>query len=118
MLFLFDSKVVTMPETPMLRLSLEWCLLTVKKIHSNATLTLSVQVKNTHGGFCYNCSFLSLQPEEYGQEAMEGQGEAMLDPEGETYDETQQVISLQETKQMHLSDLSVNSFLCVVVSRL
>lgn len=31
---------------------------------------------------------MSLQPEEYGQEAMEGQGEAMLDPEGETYDET------------------------------
>lgn len=37
-------------------------------------------------------SVLSLQPEEYGQEAMEGQGEAMLDPEGETYDESQQVI--------------------------
>lgn len=37
-------------------------------------------------------SILSLQPEEYGQEAMEGQGEAMLDPEGETYDESQQVI--------------------------
>ncbi|XP_030252813.1 beta-synuclein isoform X1 [Sparus aurata] len=31
-----------------------------------------------------------MNPEEYGQEAMEGQGEAMLDPEGETYDETQQ----------------------------
>lgn len=34
-----------------------------------------------------------LQPEEYGQEAMEGQGEGILDPEGETYDETQQVRS-------------------------
>lgn len=33
-----------------------------------------------------------LQPEEYGQEAMEGQGEAMLEPEG-TYDESQQVLS-------------------------
>uniref|UniRef100_A0A3Q3WS87 Beta-synuclein n=1 Tax=Mola mola TaxID=94237 RepID=A0A3Q3WS87_MOLML len=31
-----------------------------------------------------------VNPEEYGQEAMEGQGEAMLDPEGETYDDTQQ----------------------------
>ncbi|TWW55146.1 hypothetical protein D4764_09G0001950 [Takifugu flavidus] len=31
-----------------------------------------------------------MNPEEYGQEAMEGQGEAMLDPEGETYDESQQ----------------------------
>ncbi|KAG7241838.1 hypothetical protein INR49_024808 [Caranx melampygus] len=31
-----------------------------------------------------------MNPEEYGQEAMEGQGEAMLEPEGETYDETQQ----------------------------
>lgn len=40
-------------------------------------------------------SVLSLQPEEYGQEAMEGQGEAMLDPEGETYDESQQVIHIQ-----------------------
>lgn len=40
-------------------------------------------------------SLLSLQPEEYGQEAMEGQGEAMLDPEGETYDESQQVIRIQ-----------------------
>lgn len=37
---------------------------------------------------------VSLQPEEYGQEAMEGQGESMLEPEGETYDETQQVIVL------------------------
>lgn len=42
-------------------------------------------------------SVLSLQPEEYGQEAMEGQGEAMLDPEGETYDESQQVIRVHET---------------------
>lgn len=41
-------------------------------------------------------SVLSLQPEEYGQEAMEGQGEAMLDPEGETYDESQQVILVHE----------------------
>lgn len=39
---------------------------------------------------------LSLQPEEYGQEAMEGQGEAMLDPEGETYDESQQVIRVHK----------------------
>uniref|UniRef100_A0A3Q0SFR2 Beta-synuclein n=1 Tax=Amphilophus citrinellus TaxID=61819 RepID=A0A3Q0SFR2_AMPCI len=31
-----------------------------------------------------------MNPEEYGQEAMEGQGEAMLEPEGETYDESQQ----------------------------
>lgn len=38
-----------------------------------------------------------LQPEEYGQEAMEGQGEGILDPEGETYDETQQVSSTQHT---------------------
>lgn len=42
-------------------------------------------------------SVLSLQPEEYGQEAMEGQGEAMLDPEGETYDESQQVILMPQT---------------------
>ncbi|KAM9377415.1 beta-synuclein [Pholidichthys leucotaenia] len=27
---------------------------------------------------------------EYGQEAMEGQGEGMLEPEGETYDDSQQ----------------------------
>lgn len=39
----------------------------------------------------------SIQPEEYGQEAMEGHGEGMLEPEGETYDETQQVISQQDT---------------------
>lgn len=45
---------------------------------------------------------LSPQPEEYGQEAMEGQGEAMLEPEGETYDETQQVISLHNTKCIHV----------------
>uniref|UniRef100_A0A8C7ZNB8 Synuclein, beta n=1 Tax=Oryzias sinensis TaxID=183150 RepID=A0A8C7ZNB8_9TELE len=38
-----------------------------------------------------------MNPEEYGQEAMEGQGEGMLEPEGETYDETQQVISQQDT---------------------
>uniref|UniRef100_A0A3Q3GRF5 Beta-synuclein n=1 Tax=Labrus bergylta TaxID=56723 RepID=A0A3Q3GRF5_9LABR len=31
-----------------------------------------------------------MNPEEYGQEAMEGQGEGMLEPEGETYDENQQ----------------------------
>lgn len=31
-----------------------------------------------------------MNPEEYGQEAMEGQGEGILDPEGEAYDETQQ----------------------------
>lgn len=43
---------------------------------------------------------LSPQPEEYGQEAMEGQGEAMLEPEGETYDETQQV---HDTKHAHAS---------------
>ncbi|KAK9517828.1 hypothetical protein VZT92_023169 [Zoarces viviparus] len=30
-----------------------------------------------------------LNPEEYGQEAMEGQGEAMLQPEGETYESQQ-----------------------------
>lgn len=47
--------------------------------------------------------FLSLQPEEYGQEAMEGQGEAMLDPEGEAYDETQQVISRYDTQNIHVS---------------
>ena len=35
------------------------------------------------------------QPEEYGQEAMEeAQGEALMDPEGGTYDETQQVRTL------------------------
>lgn len=45
---------------------------------------------------------VSLQPEEYGQEAMEGQGEAMLEPEGETYDETQQVISPHDTKLTHV----------------
>ena len=33
---------------------------------------------------------LSVQPEEYGQEATEGQ-EGMLEPEGQTYDESQQV---------------------------
>uniref|UniRef100_A0A3P9KCI7 Synuclein, beta n=1 Tax=Oryzias latipes TaxID=8090 RepID=A0A3P9KCI7_ORYLA len=38
-----------------------------------------------------------MNPEEYGQEAMEGHGEGMLEPEGETYDETQQVISQQDT---------------------
>ena len=43
---------------------------------------------------------VSLQPEEYGQEAMEGQGEAMLDPEGETYDETQQVIRPHNTERI------------------
>ncbi|XP_061901651.1 beta-synuclein [Entelurus aequoreus] len=31
-----------------------------------------------------------LNPEEYGQEAMEGQSEGMLEPEGESYDDTQQ----------------------------
>ncbi|XP_074530991.1 beta-synuclein [Halichoeres trimaculatus] len=31
-----------------------------------------------------------MNPEEYGQEAMEGQGEGMLEPEGETYDENQE----------------------------
>uniref|UniRef100_A0A3Q3LX72 Synuclein, beta n=1 Tax=Mastacembelus armatus TaxID=205130 RepID=A0A3Q3LX72_9TELE len=31
-----------------------------------------------------------MNPEEYGQEAMEGQGEGMLEAEGETYDESQQ----------------------------
>uniref|UniRef100_G3Q381 Synuclein, beta n=1 Tax=Gasterosteus aculeatus aculeatus TaxID=481459 RepID=G3Q381_GASAC len=31
-----------------------------------------------------------MNPEEYGQEAMEGQGDAMLQAEGETYDESQQ----------------------------
>lgn len=45
---------------------------------------------------------LSLQPEEYGQEAMEGQGEAMLDPEGETYDESQQVIRVHQAKRLLL----------------
>uniref|UniRef100_A0A3Q2QG97 Beta-synuclein n=1 Tax=Fundulus heteroclitus TaxID=8078 RepID=A0A3Q2QG97_FUNHE len=31
-----------------------------------------------------------MNPEEYGQEAMEGHGEGMLEPEGEAYDESQQ----------------------------
>ncbi|KAF3693716.1 Beta-synuclein Phosphoneuroprotein 14 [Channa argus] len=31
-----------------------------------------------------------INPEEYGQEAMEGQGEAMLEPEGETYESQQE----------------------------
>ncbi|XP_061541875.1 beta-synuclein [Phyllopteryx taeniolatus] len=31
-----------------------------------------------------------MNPEEYGQEATEGQSEGMLQPEGETYDDTQQ----------------------------
>lgn len=48
---------------------------------------------------------VSLQPEEYGQEAMEGQGEAMLDPEGETYDETQQVISPHNTERIQSMSL-------------
>lgn len=47
-------------------------------------------------------SILSLQPEEYGQEAMEGQGEAMLDPEGETYDESQQVIRVHKINWLRL----------------
>lgn len=47
-------------------------------------------------------SVLSLQPEEYGQEAMEGQGEAMLDPEGETYDESQQVILVHQANGLLL----------------
>uniref|UniRef100_A0A3Q3W6F6 Uncharacterized protein n=1 Tax=Mola mola TaxID=94237 RepID=A0A3Q3W6F6_MOLML len=53
-----------------------------------------------------------VNPEEYGQEAMEGQGEAMLDPEGETYDDTQQVIRLHATKHPHMTlyDVSLNSF--------
>lgn len=34
---------------------------------------------------------------------MEGQGEAMLDPEGEAYDETQQVISRYDTQYIHVS---------------
>lgn len=37
---------------------------------------------------------------------MEGQGEAMLEPEGETYDESQQVITLQYAKCTHGSALS------------
>uniref|UniRef100_A0A8C2WS33 Synuclein, beta n=1 Tax=Cyclopterus lumpus TaxID=8103 RepID=A0A8C2WS33_CYCLU len=43
-----------------------------------------------------------MNPEEYGQEAMEGQGEAMLEPEGETYG-SQQVILLHDTKHIHVS---------------
>uniref|UniRef100_A0A668AGI6 Synuclein, beta n=1 Tax=Myripristis murdjan TaxID=586833 RepID=A0A668AGI6_9TELE len=31
-----------------------------------------------------------MNPEEYGQEAMEGQGETMLEAEGESYDDSQQ----------------------------
>lgn len=44
-----------------------------------------------------------LQPEEYGQEAMEGQGEGILDPEGETYDETQQVSSTQHATRSYVA---------------
>lgn len=51
--------------------------------------------------------FLSpLQPEEYGQEAMEGQGEGMLEPEGETYDESQQVNLPARHKPVHVSIFS------------
>uniref|UniRef100_A0A3Q3IR78 Beta-synuclein n=1 Tax=Monopterus albus TaxID=43700 RepID=A0A3Q3IR78_MONAL len=38
-----------------------------------------------------------MNPEEYGQEAMEGHGEGMLEAEGETYDESHQVITPQDT---------------------
>uniref|UniRef100_A0A672GDP8 Beta-synuclein n=1 Tax=Salarias fasciatus TaxID=181472 RepID=A0A672GDP8_SALFA len=42
-----------------------------------------------------------MNPEEYGQEAMEGQGEAMLEPEGETYDESQQLEAHQYSRAWH-----------------
>lgn len=68
---------------------------------------LCTRMGKVYNGFCYSRPSLSLcvclQPEEYGQEAMEGQGEAMLDPEGETYDETQQVISTHHTKCIHVA---------------
>lgn len=63
---------------------------------SHATACLCVCLLSTssfHPSYLF--SLCDMQPEEYGQEAMEGQSEGMLEPEGETYDDTQQVISLQ-----------------------
>lgn len=77
-----------------------WHLFTMEKMqrkicvyHSKVNSQICIMAYVTMELF----SVLSLQPEEYGQEAMEGQGEAMLDPEGETYDESQQVIRVHET---------------------
>ncbi|CAL8263649.1 unnamed protein product [Lota lota] len=66
----------------------------------SADHTLTILAERTHGamgniaaatGLVKKDEFpTDMNPEEYGQEATEGQGEGMLEPEGQTYDESQQ----------------------------